>query len=124
MDAEEKNDHIKVNLYGDKHMTDREKLLRLLNECRIESIEEILNCFLVLYGDDIDIRDIYGLVKIVGSHLEDKVDKLGRARFVANERAGYIKKYLEGKMWPNEELAKQYLQPQIDNAQAIIDACN
>ena len=105
-------------------MTDKEKLLGLLNGYRMDSIEEILNCFLTVYGNDIDIRSIHGLMKIVDRHLEDKVDKLGRVQFVANERAGYIKKYLEGKMWPNEELARQYLQPQIDNAQAIIDACN
>ena len=43
--------------------------------------------------------------------------------FVANERAVYLKSYLSGSMWPTEELVKEHLQPQIDNAQAIIDAC-
>ena len=105
-------------------MTDREKLLGLLENYRMDSIEAILNCFLNVYGDDIDIRRMHGLMKTVDQHLEYKVDQLSKARFVANERAGYIKKYLDGKMWPNEELARQYLQPQIDNAQAIIDACN
>jgi hypothetical protein len=105
-------------------MTDREKLLGLLDNYRMDSIEAILNCFLGVYGDDIDIRRMHELMKTVDQHLEYKIDQLGKARFVANERAGYIKKYLEGKMWPNEELARQYLQPQIDNAQAIIDACN
>ena len=52
-----------------------------------------------------------------------KIDELVSLKYVAEERAGYIKKYLEGKMWPTEELAREYLQPQIDNAQAIIDAC-
>ena len=105
-------------------MTDREKLLGLLENYRMDSIETILNCFLNVYGDDIDIRRMHGLMKTVDQYLEYKVDQFSKARFVANERAGYIKKYLEGKMWPNEELARQYLQPQIDNAQAIIDACN
>ena len=105
-------------------MTDREKLLSLLDVYKMDSIEAILNCFLDVYGDDINIRRILGLMKTVSCHLEYKVDKLETARFVGNERAGYIKRYLEGKMWPNEELARQYLQPQIDNAQAIIDACN
>ena len=106
-------------------MTDREKLLGILDVYRhTDSISGILNCFLDLYGEDINIRTISRMSKELNSYLDYRINNLERARFVANERAGYIKKYLEGKMWPTEELARQYLQPQIDNAQAIIDACN
>lgn len=106
-------------------MTDREKLLFMLDVYKhMDSIDGILNCFLELYGDGISIRTISHMSKELNSYLDYRIDNLECARFVANERAGYIKKYLEGKMWPTEELARQYLQPQIDNAQAIIDACN
>lgn len=108
-------------------MTDRERLLGLISGCNefgMDSIENIFNYFLYVYHNDISITTMYSLIKTLNLHLEDKIEDLERARFVANERAGYIKKYLEGKMWKDEETAKMYLQPQIDNAQAIIDACN
>ena len=106
-----------------ENMTDAEKLLRLIDAYKMDSITTILHCFLDVYGDDIDMRTIHRMAKDLNDYVGYRIDKLESARFVANERAGYIKKYLEGKMWPNEELARQYLQPQIDNAQAIIDAC-
>lgn len=105
-------------------MTDKEKLLGLLNGFQMDSIEAILNCFLNVYGDDLSVMTIRSMAKTLNNYLGNRVDELERLRFIANERAGYIKKYLEGKMWPDEETAKFYLQPQIDNAQAIIDACN
>lgn len=104
-------------------MTDREKLLHLLDVYKMDSISAILNCFLDAYGDDINIRTIHRMAENLNDYIGYRVDKLESARFVANERAGYIKKYLEGKMWKDEETAKKYLQPQIENAQAIIDAC-
>lgn len=104
-------------------MTDREKLLGLLNEYKIDSIEAIFSCFLDVYRDDISVRTMYSLMKTLNAHFEHKVDKLEMAKFVANERAGYIKNYLMGKMFNNEEEAKQYVDCQIENAQAIINAC-
>lgn len=104
-------------------MTDRERLQLVLDNCSSESIEGILRCFLDNFEDDLSIRTINSLHKQIGCCLDYKIEKLAQARFVANERAGYIKKYLEGKMWKDEATAKFYLQPQIDNAQAIIDAC-
>ena len=104
-------------------MTDREKLLDMLNGYQMDSIEAILNSFLMMYGDNISIRRIHGLTKTLNDYFGYRIDGLESARFVANERARYIKQYLEGKMWKDEETAKLYLQPQIDNAQAIIDAC-
>lgn len=104
-------------------MTDREKLIGLINGCNLNSFEAILDYFLEVYGDEINIRRIRSMMNTLNYHLAYKIDNLEHARFVANERAGYIKKYLKGEMWQDEEIAKMYLQPQIDNAQAIIDAC-
>ena len=105
-------------------MTDKEKLLQVLDACDTESISDILHYYFELYVDRTDIRDIYDLSSVIDRYLGYKINRLGEMQFVANERARYIKRYLEGRMWPTEELAKKYLQPQIDNAQAIIDACN
>lgn len=106
-------------------MTDKEKLRGMLSiDCYgMDTIEAILICFLEAYGDSISIRRIYDLMETLTSYLGYRIDNLESARFVANERARYIKNYLEGKTWLTEEAARKNLQPQIDNAQAIIDAC-
>jgi hypothetical protein len=104
-------------------MTDREQLLNVLNITQSKSIEDILTHYFYLYEGTISARRMYSLIQEMNKHLEYKIQKLDEARFVGAERAAWIKKYLEGKMWPDEETAKFYLQPQIDNAQAIIDAC-
>jgi hypothetical protein len=75
------------------------------------------------FEDELSIYTVNELRKKICYVLDHKIEKSSQALFVANERAGYLKRYLEGKMWPNEEIAKEYLGPQIDNAQAIIDAC-
>ena len=105
-------------------MTDKEKLLEILKMTNNEPIEDILQCYLFYYSKDFSITRIKDFIDMLNhKYLYDKISELERARFVANERATWIQKYLKGEMWPNEEIAKLYLQPQIDNAQAIIDAC-
>lgn len=105
-------------------MTDRERLLKLFDIYKMDSIEAILNCFLDVYKDDISARRIHGLIRDLNNHLGYKIENLEQIKFIANERATYLKKYLDGSMWKDEESAKENLQPQIDNAQAIIDICN
>lgn len=104
-------------------MTDKERIQFVLDNCSSQSIEGIFQCFLDNFKDDLPIRTINELHKQIGYCLERKINKLDHARFIANERATYLKMYLEGKMWKDEENAKKNLQPQIKNAQAIIDAC-
>lgn len=104
-------------------MTDRERLLKLFDIYKMDHIETILDCFLDVYDNDISVRTIYNLTKQLNNRLGYKIQKLDEARFVAKERATYLKAYLDGTMWKDEEVAKLYLQPQIENAQAILDAC-
>lgn len=104
-------------------MTDGERLVNLINGCKLDSMKEILNLYFVTYYKDYSARQIHELVKDLNMFLEWKVRELDEARFVAYERATYLKKYLSGDMWLTEEAAKANLQPQIDNAQAIIDVC-
>ena len=105
-------------------MTDGERLVNLINGCKLDSMKEILNLYFVTYYKDYSARHIHELIKDLNMFLEWKVKELDEARFVAHERATYLKRYLSGDMWLTEEAAKENLQPQIDNAQAIIDACN
>ena len=104
-------------------MTDRERLQLILDNTSSKNIETIFQCFLDNFEDDLSIRTINELHKKIGFSLNHKIEKLDQARFVANERATYLKRYLDGSMWKGEEIAKKYLQPQIENAQAIIDVC-
>lgn len=105
-------------------MTDKEKLLGLLNGCnQIDSLESILNYYLHIYYDDISATQICNLITSLNDCLADKVAELNQMKFVAKERATYLKSYLSGNMWLTEEAAKENIQPQIDNAQAIIDIC-
>lgn len=105
-------------------MTDREKLMKLLDTYRLDSIESILSCFFSMYEDDISASRLNSIINDLNYYLKNKIEELTRATSVANERAIYLKLYLSGKMWKTEEDAKKNIQPQIDNAQAIIDACN
>lgn len=104
-------------------MTDREKLLHLLNTYKMDSMKAILNCYFSTYYNDYSAEQIHGFIKDLNIYLGYKVEELDKARFVAYERATYLKSYLSGNMWSTEEAAKENVQPQIDNAQSIIDAC-
>lgn len=105
-------------------MTDREKLLKLLEAHQMDSMKAILNCYFATYYRDYSAEQMHGFVKDLNILLGYKMRELDEARFVAYERATYLKRYLNGDMWLTEEAAKENIQPQIDNAQAIIDACN
>lgn len=105
-------------------MTDKERLQLVLDNCSSDCIEGIFRCFLDNFEDNLSIRAINELRKQICFALDHKIEKLNQARLVANERATYLKSYLDGSMWKDEKSAKENLQPQIENAQAIIDACS
>ena len=105
-------------------MTDREKLLNVLKTYQLDSMRAILNCYLEVYYKDISATKLYNLIHDLNCCLSHKIEELEATKFVARERATYLKSYLNGDMWLTEEAAKENIQPQIDNAQAIIDACN
>lgn len=105
-------------------MTDKEKLLKILNNCD-GSIEDILFAFLNTYQSDFSAMRIYDLIDDLNKDfLYYSIKKLENIKAVSQERAFYLKTYLNGDMWQTEEDARRNLQPQINNAQAIIDVCN
>lgn len=110
---------------GNMEITDKEKLQRLLEHIEDHAnIEEILIHYLYDYNDEFSATRIKDLVDSINQRfLYPKIDELTHTKSVAKERATYIKTYLEGKMWKDEESARKNLQPQINNAQAIIDIC-
>lgn len=104
-------------------MTDREKLLTILDKYDMDYLETIINCYFMEYEDDFSASRINDLIKDLTFRLKHKISHLEEAHHTAREKAGYIKSYLDGSMWKDEESAKANLQPQIENAQAIIDVC-
>lgn len=106
-------------------MTDKEKLMGILGFMgNMMSFEEIVCTYLNYHDKDFSASRLKNLMDILNhKYLDEKIKALEETQFVANERATYIKTYLEGKMWKDEESAKANLQPQIENALAIIDAC-
>ena len=104
-------------------MTDREKLLNILDTYHGDHIESVLRIFFDEYGDSISASRMSGLIDMFNHLLKEKTERLENTQRIAYERANYLKTYLKGDMWATEEAARENLQPQIDNAQAIIDAC-
>lgn len=103
-------------------MTDREKFEEVLKSCSSENIFTLFQYFLDMYEEELSFYTIRALHKMINNSLEHRLEQTNRALSVANERAEYLKKYLDGSMWKDEELARLYVQPQIENAQTIIDA--
>ena len=104
-------------------MNDKERMQHILDTCDYVSIESIFYHYLLTYVDELSINTIKELHNQTNNVLQTKIEDMNRANYVATERATYIKTYLEGKMWKDEESAKANVQPQIENAQAIIDVC-
>lgn len=105
-------------------MTDTERLRRILDDgCCARYIESILRVFLREYGDDISASRVSHMIDMLNHSLAEKTERLENAQQIAVERANCIKIYLSGDMWSSEEAARANLQPQIENAQAIIDVC-
>ena len=102
----------------------KDKILHILNTYNVTDIKDLLFAYLNLYPEEFNTIDILDLIDDLDiMYLRPRVLNDGRAKFVANERAGYLKRYLEGTMYSSREVAEQYVDIQIENAEAIIDAC-
>lgn len=104
-------------------MTDKERMQHILDTCDSASIEGIFYHYLLTYVDELPITTIKELHNQTNNVLEAKIEDMNRANYIAYERATYLKSYLDGSMWRTEEDAFRNLPRQIDNAQAIINAC-
>ena len=104
-------------------MTDKEKMQEVLNMCsEYDTIDDILASYLVKF--DITARETLSIINELNSCLSDQITSLEFTKYIAKERAGYLKSYLNEDMWNTEEAAKKNIQPQINNADRIIKACN
>lgn len=106
--------------------TDKEKLVHILQYYTSDtcSLEDIIIYYMNRYPSDFSLTRVYELLdRLNKDQLAPRMVKHENLKFIADERAGYIHKYLSGKMFNGEEEAKKYVDCQIDNAQVIIDAC-
>lgn len=104
-------------------MTDKQRLQYILDNTQTDSIESVFKNFLFTYAEELSIVTLNNLRAEIQKVLDDKIEETAKIKYIANERASWIKMYLEGRMWLDEETAKKNVQPQIDNCQVIIDAC-
>jgi hypothetical protein len=101
-------------------MTDKEKLEAVL-PYSVDSLEEIVAQYLRFYIDDFSPSRLRGFIKMLDIFLDTKIKSYEMAVDNSFEKARYIKSYLEGKMWKDEETAKCNVNAQIKNAESIID---
>ena len=108
-------------------MSDKEKMMNVLNYHTGDntSIEDIIIMYLAYNEKDFSSVRLTNLIDILNKEfLYPRLENLENLKRIAKERALYLKTYLSGEMWADEESARRNLQPQINNAQAIMDACN
>lgn len=103
-------------------MTDKQKLLKLLNYFGdVSTFEDIVGGYMSYYSEDFSASRICRFVEMLNRSEIDKIAEIERANRIAHERATYLKCYLEGKMYASEEVAKQCVDIQIENAKAILE---
>ena len=105
-------------------MSEKQRLLHILSQCEDDvSVESVIYTFMREadkdYSDLRLNRFIMGLTDI----LYDKQLGCEKVARVSLERATYLKNYLDGKLYKDDETARKHLDIQKQNAQAIIDIC-
>lgn len=100
-------------------MSDKEKLKRMLPYSG-DSIEDIIAQFLRLHINEFSPSRLRNLIKLLEIFLDTKIHCYELAVDNSYEKANYIKSYLEGKMFDNEDIARANVDAQIQNAESII----
>lgn len=105
-------------------MSEKKRLLNILSRFGDDiSVESVIYTFMKEadkdYSDLRLNRFIIGLTEI----LYDKQLEYERIARVSLERATYLKNYLDGKLYKDEETARKYVDIQKEHAQKIIDVC-
>ena len=104
-------------------MTDKQKLLELLKYFGDSStFEDIVEVYMSRYSDDFSAIRICRFVERLSRSEIDKIAEIERANRIAHERATYLKCYLEGNMYENEDVARQCVGLQIENVKAILES--
>ena len=74
------------------------------------------------YSCDFSASRICNFIEQLSRSEIDKIVDMERSIRIARENATYIKCYLEGHMYENEEIARECVGIQIENAERILKA--
>lgn len=105
-------------------ISEKQRLMEILS--RYEdgvSVESVIYTFLREADKDFSALRLNRLIMGLTDILFDKQAVYERMAIVSLERAKYLKDYLDGKLYSDEETARKYVDVQKRNAQAIIDVC-
>ena len=104
-------------------MTDKQKLTEWLFHCHDSAtLEDIVLSYMKVYGRDFSASRICNFIERLNRSEIDKIAEIERTARIACERATYLKCYLEGKMYESEEVARECVGLQIENAKAILES--
>lgn len=104
-------------------MSDKQKLLEWLKYCNdAMSIENIINDYIVVHWQDFSARRLSDFLMKINERMTSAIDRSEAVVRIAHERATYLKCYLEGKMYASEEVARECVGLQIENAKTILES--
>lgn len=107
--------------------TPRDKLIETLNAMDERqhnlSFIAILIAHINRYPSDFDAGHLLSIITRLQNVAMSKVADLELIADVAEERATYLNKYLEGTLYTSEEAAREHLPIQITHTQDILNTC-
>ena len=105
-------------------MSDKQKLLEWINNYCTDTmtIEEMIDSYIGWHGKEFSAYRLNKFALMLNSYLMCSINDMERATRIAHERATYLKCYLEGNMYPSEEIARECVGLQIENAKAILES--
>lgn len=104
--------------------SDRGKLQEHLNRTD-GSFENIVLSYMIKNQQDFDTERTLEFIEMINKNmLKHLIERDARAVRVAKERAGYLETYLEGNMYTTKEAEEINKPAQINNAKAILNACD
>lgn len=105
-------------------MSEKQRLLNILSRFGDDiSVESVIYTFLREADKEFSALRLNNFVKGLTEILYDKQLEYERVLRVSLERATYLKNYLDGKLYKDEETARKYVEMQKAHAQKIIDVC-
>lgn len=102
----------------------RDRFANLLNSSKSDTFESIVTEYIHRYGNTISADECCQIINILSDIQYAKIANLNNIKRVSKEHATYLKLFLEGKMYTDNDNWDKYKDKQKENAQAIIDACD
>ena len=103
----------------------KDRFMKLLESSNSITFESIITEYIHNYGTSIPADECCQIIELLSAILYPKITRLNAIKRTAKERATYLKSYLDGTMYNNDdETFIKYRDIQKNNVQAIIDECD